>query len=53
MNAFHSIITKFILYDLGYDIWETIMVFDLVSKTPYMIWEVVANIQPKNFKTAA
>ena len=29
------------------------MVFDMVTKTPYMIWEVVANIQPKNFKTAA
>ena len=26
------------------------MVFDMVSKTPYMIWEAVANIQSKNLK---
>ena len=44
LNAFHSIITNGNLYDLGYGIYEIIMVLGMVSKTPYLILEMVTKM---------
>ena len=52
MIALLSIIINGKLYDLGYNIKETIMVSGMVSKAPFMILEMVAKIQQKSLKTS-
>ena len=52
LNVFHFIITYVNLYYLGFSI-QLIMVFDMVSKTPFMIMEIVSKIKQKICKLHA
>ena len=42
--------SSWIFYDLGYGMYEIIMVLHMVFKKPYMILGMVSKIQPKSCK---